>query len=546
MNQRWGGRHGCSDIASIRGRGLHGWGRRGGLLSLACGGGRVGEATDRRRATHVSWSSPATWTSPRSTRSRAFCDTCQIFMSAVYQTLIGVDPADQQRSCRVSPSRGRSTPTAPSSRSPAPDATFSDGSPVEAADVKFSWERLKNSKVRRRTSMSGVTTIEAPDDQTVVVTLEAPNSEFLNIVSRAVHRHREPTWPRRTAPTADDDRQRRAVVPRATRPAADRTCWSRTPRATSCARPQRRLLGRPRRRSRGSPLSRSRTRRRSCSCSRRATPTSRCRSTSTPSAQLEGVEDVTTEPVDSFNFVYLALSPGGPSAARRWPTRVREAIRMAIDYDGLIDTTVGGKGKLQASPIPNGFAGSEGLTLPEHDLDGAKQLLAEAGVDGLHARRGVPDVNVYGVDFSTMMAEGPAGPRRDRRQSRAGPVEFSGVGRADHRRRHPGHRRVLRAGPLRLEPIRPVLRPGRGRNVAGAGRAPSRTPTEADLFNQALATSRRRARRAVQRARPGDDRRRDHPAAGQPGAGAGLRPATSPAMHYSACCNLDLDQLGRG
>ena len=62
---------------------------------------------------------------------------------------------------------------------------------------------------------------------------------------------------------------------------------------------------------------------------------------------------------------------------------MREAIKLALDYDGILDTTVGGNGKLQASPIPNGFEGSEGLPLPEQDVDGAQALLAEAGIDGL-------------------------------------------------------------------------------------------------------------------------------------------------------------------
>ena len=51
-------------------------------------GGRPADIERRTRA----WSSPAAWTSPHSTRSRAYCDTCQIFMTAVYETLIGLDP----------------------------------------------------------------------------------------------------------------------------------------------------------------------------------------------------------------------------------------------------------------------------------------------------------------------------------------------------------------------------------------------------------------------------------------------------------------------
>ena len=55
--------------------------------------------------------------------------------------------------------------------------------------------------------------------------------------------------------------------------------------------------------------------------------------------QLEGDEAVTTEIVDSYNFVYLALSPGAPGGEALADPTVREAIRKAIDYEGLLDIT---------------------------------------------------------------------------------------------------------------------------------------------------------------------------------------------------------------
>ena len=85
---------------------------------------------------------------------------------------------------------------------------------------------------------------------------------------------------------------------------------------------------------------------------------------------------------------------------------MREAIKLALDYDGILDTTVGGNGKLQASPIPNGFEGSEGLPLPKQDVDGGQ---AAAGRSRrrrpITLRAAYPTVNVYGVDFDTMMAK---------------------------------------------------------------------------------------------------------------------------------------------
>ena len=79
-------------------------------------------------------------------------------------------------------------------------------------------------------------------------------------------------------------------------------------------------------------------------------------------------DDVIVEQVPSFNFVYLALSPGAVGGEALTP-KVREAIRLALDYTGLLDATVGGAGRPQASPIPNGFAGTDGLAEPAQDVD---------------------------------------------------------------------------------------------------------------------------------------------------------------------------------
>ena len=113
--------------------------------------------------------------------------------------------------------------------------------------------------------------------------------------------------------------------------------------------------------------------------------------------------DVVIDYVDSFNFVYIALAEGATTDVPLTPP-IREAIALAIDYQGMIDVTVGGRGSPQASPIPNGFSGTSDLPTPERDLDRARELLAEAGVaDGFQIRAAYPTFNVYGVDFNTMM-----------------------------------------------------------------------------------------------------------------------------------------------
>jgi peptide/nickel transport system substrate-binding protein len=122
---------------------------------------------------------------------------------------------------------------------------------------------------------------------------------------------------------------------------------------------------------------------------------------SADTAQGMSGSDITVEPVPSFNFVYLALSPGAKDGAELTPD-VRKAIREALDYQHLVEVTVGGQGRPQPSPIPNGFAGTDGLAAPTQNLDDAKKLLAGKTYT---FDATFPSLNVYGVDFSTAMQE---------------------------------------------------------------------------------------------------------------------------------------------
>ncbi|SPJ24518.1 ABC transporter substrate-binding protein [Palleronia abyssalis] len=63
-----------------------------------------------------------------------------------------------------------------------PDATFHDGSPVTAADVKASFERILDEATgaSARANYTSITAIETPDDQTVVFQLDGPNVPILN------------------------------------------------------------------------------------------------------------------------------------------------------------------------------------------------------------------------------------------------------------------------------------------------------------------------------------------------------------------------------
>jgi peptide/nickel transport system substrate-binding protein len=64
-----------------------------------------------------------------------------------------------------------------------PDVMFTSGNPLTSADVKWSLERVKNLQSNPAFLLEKVTAVEAPDPQTVVITLDTPYPAILPILS---------------------------------------------------------------------------------------------------------------------------------------------------------------------------------------------------------------------------------------------------------------------------------------------------------------------------------------------------------------------------
>lgn len=254
--------------------------------------------------------------------------------------------------------------------------------------------------------------------------------------------------------------------------------------------------------------------------------------------------DVVVEQVPSFNFVYLALSPGAAGGEELTP-EVREAIRLALDYDGLVDATVGGAGQPQASPIPNGFAGTDGLAAPKQDLAKAQDLLTAAGVTTLTLDATYPSLNVYGVDFSTAMQKVQTDLKAVGIELQLNPVEISVW--ADKITTDGIPVTMLYFAPDHTDSSQYVQYFGmlEGSQWQGWTRADP-VPEQADLLDQALAEQDPAARADLYQA-----------LANSMIADQLIIPVVNPnlflasrsdikGMHYSACCNLDLARLSRG
>ena len=69
--------------------------------------------------------------------------------------------------------------------------TFHDGTPLKASDVKFTFERLVDPETASTSAseLASMESIEATDDRTVVMTLNAPDASFLATLAAARARH---------------------------------------------------------------------------------------------------------------------------------------------------------------------------------------------------------------------------------------------------------------------------------------------------------------------------------------------------------------------
>jgi peptide/nickel transport system substrate-binding protein len=334
--------------------------------------------------------------------SLAYCDTCQIFMTAVYETLLGLDPKDNSTLIPRLATKWEGDATQTNfTFTLDPKAKFADGTPVTSTDVKFSWMRLAALKGSSSYLVSSIDSIDDSDPGVVKVKLTQPNSAFLaqvnasylGIVEKKVAEANgatldpstdkaEPWFLAHSAgsgpfelesyASGSELRLKRNDAYWGTKAAFPEVIMKETPQAVT----QRQQL------EQGS--------------------VDIAMQISADVADGMSGPDITVTKVPSFNYVYLALSPGAKGGDKLTPD-VREAITDALDYKGLLDVTVAGAGQEQASPIPNGFAGSDGLALPVQDVAKAKDLLTKAGVTDLTLDATYPSLNVYGVDFSTAM-----------------------------------------------------------------------------------------------------------------------------------------------
>ena len=93
-------------------------------------------------------------------------------------------------------------------------------------------------------------------------------------------------------------------------------------------------------------------------------------------AALQGKSGVTTTTADSLQLVYVGMNATVKPLDN---VKVREALRTAVDYDGIVKDLLKGNGKKVQGIIPRGLAGYNEATPFQADVTKAKALLTEAG-----------------------------------------------------------------------------------------------------------------------------------------------------------------------
>src|SRR3546814_9722994 len=86
--------------------------------------------------------------------SAGFCDTCQIYFSSVYESLVGLAEDNATIVPRLASKWEVNDDQTKFTFTIADGAGFADGSPVEAKDVTWSLERRANLKDRKSTRLN--------------------------------------------------------------------------------------------------------------------------------------------------------------------------------------------------------------------------------------------------------------------------------------------------------------------------------------------------------------------------------------------------------
>ena len=265
-----------------------------------------------------------------------------------------------------------------------PGVKFSSGNPVTAEDVRFSWTRLKNLKGNPSFYADTITTVQVLNDTTVKVTLTDPSPAFLSIVAAPALSVLDSKVVKSKGGTdaADADKTDKAKDWLDQNSAGSgpfiQTSWKPKSEIVLEANPNY-WRGKPKL---GRVI---------------------IKHVEDPTTQLQMLQRGDVDLVASLDYDlveqakadaklnvvigqtldqnYLAMTSSAALSKPLSDKRVRQAIALSVDYDGLIKAILRGYGSRAPSIIPLGVLGVDPKMTQGRDLTKAKALLKDAGYE---------------------------------------------------------------------------------------------------------------------------------------------------------------------
>jgi peptide/nickel transport system substrate-binding protein len=283
--------------------------------------------------------------------------------------------------------------------------TFSNGDPVTAGDVVFSFNRLKNLAGNPSFLAETIASVEAPDDKTVVLTLTQPDPAILAKLVFDAFSVVSQSEVEAQGGSADED----AATADSAEEWLNQNSAGSGPYVLESWEPTVETVLVRNENYWGEPPAIDRIIFRNIA--EAATQKIQLEAgdidiamdlTADQLPSLESASNVTIYQGLSDTLIFLKANENTEVGGAFADPLVQKAVRYALDYEG-IRALGGGDSVSPASILPAGFLGAydanSGLA---RDVDQAKALLAEAGYgDGLDAELAYPDFTFAGVNFGT-------------------------------------------------------------------------------------------------------------------------------------------------
>jgi peptide/nickel transport system substrate-binding protein len=305
--------------------------------------------------------------------------------NATYDTLVAFEATDLTTAApRLADSWDRSPDGLTYTFHLRPGITFASGNPLTAEDVRFSWKRLQNIKDNPSLYADIIADIEVVDQATVRVTLAQPSPAFvsicaapaMSIVDHKVVREHGGT----DAPDAEQTDNAKDWLDQNSAGSGPFILVRWTPKAEIVLEANPNYWhGKPQ-------LQR---------IIIKHVPDSVTALQMIQRGEADLLDDLDlglakpaqTDPNlnvflgQSLNQTYLAMTYSAELSKPLSDKRVRQAVSLSVDYDGLIKTALHGYGSRAPSIIPIGVLGVDPAMIQGQDVGKARDLLKEAGYE---------------------------------------------------------------------------------------------------------------------------------------------------------------------